>query len=671
MALGAIRAGKAFVEVYADGTRLASDFKKIGNQFKAFGAGISAIGLKIMGVGTAITAPFAAAIKHFMDAGDQLDKMAARTGVSTNALSELGFAAEQSGASISEIEKSIRKMQRTIMDAASGEKTYVDALKAANVAYKDLQGQSPESQFEKIADGINNIADPTAKAAAAMEIFGRSGTMLLPMLGSVHALREEARELGLSIGPEQAKQAAVMTDAWNRLKRSTMAVFFNIGSAVADSGFLDAVTNSIKFVSRWVKANGDLLRTVAKVGAGLVAGGAAMFAFGKAIQFVGGIGVAIVGGISAAFAAAVAGVGFLSTAFALLTNPITIAAVAIAAAVVAFAGWENIAKVFKSAGNWLRDFFNSVSAGFSTIADDASKAWQGIKDSLVAGNLDLTWKIITTSIQLEWVRMVGALQKIVEPFREYWVDFSYGLASTFIEAMSWIKKELDDLEYKASKQFFRWQKGGESKEIINEDWLKALEKNPEAFKGIGSPESIRARMFSGIQPQGMYEITPEMQAELNKQRDKRLEAWKTFDEVAGSNVEEYKNNRQKEIAQQKENEKKKHLVDEEKYNAELQAALAARDAAIEESRQAAKNADKQRGSKTSKRVRRQALLDWDIDFDKTRTFGTFSGQELAGTGGRSPALLELKAHTALFKKFIVVGAETSLAIKNLKLELAK
>ena len=38
----------------------------------------------------------------------------------------------------------------------------------------------PEEQFKYLADRIAAIENPTQKAAAAMAVFGKSGTALLP-----------------------------------------------------------------------------------------------------------------------------------------------------------------------------------------------------------------------------------------------------------------------------------------------------------------------------------------------------------------------------------------------------------------------------------------------------------------------------------------------------------
>ncbi|MEZ6068268.1 MAG: hypothetical protein R3B90_21715 [Planctomycetaceae bacterium] len=78
MNANAIRAGQAFVELFADDSRLVSGLRSAQAKLRAFGGAISGWGAQLAGVGTAALAPFVLASKHFADAGDQLNKMAGR-----------------------------------------------------------------------------------------------------------------------------------------------------------------------------------------------------------------------------------------------------------------------------------------------------------------------------------------------------------------------------------------------------------------------------------------------------------------------------------------------------------------------------------------------------------------------------------------------------------------
>src|SRR5574337_1041845 len=101
-----IRAGAAYIEISANDAQLVKGLQSATRRLKAFGDGLKTIGasieqagLKITALGVGIVGGLLAAARSFSATGDQLDKMATRTGVSVEALSELGYAAQLSGAS--------------------------------------------------------------------------------------------------------------------------------------------------------------------------------------------------------------------------------------------------------------------------------------------------------------------------------------------------------------------------------------------------------------------------------------------------------------------------------------------------------------------------------------------------------------------------------------------
>jgi len=76
-----IRAGRAFVELFADDSKLVRGLRRAEKKLKAFGDSIRNLGLKMIGVGSAILAPLAASAKLFGSYGDSVAKMARRTGL--------------------------------------------------------------------------------------------------------------------------------------------------------------------------------------------------------------------------------------------------------------------------------------------------------------------------------------------------------------------------------------------------------------------------------------------------------------------------------------------------------------------------------------------------------------------------------------------------------------
>ncbi|MCL4743595.1 MAG: hypothetical protein KJZ54_15480, partial [Phycisphaerales bacterium] len=206
-----IRAGRAFVELGVS-DRLTAGLRAAQRRLQAFGAGVRSVGTRIAAIGTAGLAPLAASVRSFASAGDVLDKMSQRTGISVEALSELGFAAEQSGADLQTLEKGVRTLQRSINDAERGLSTATDAFSDLGLTAEQLRGLTPEEQFKLVAEALSRIEDPSKRAALAMQLLGRAGTQLLPLMQNgvrgIEELQEQARSLGLTVSTETAKDAA-------------------------------------------------------------------------------------------------------------------------------------------------------------------------------------------------------------------------------------------------------------------------------------------------------------------------------------------------------------------------------------------------------------------------------------------------------------------------------
>ena len=112
-----IKAGRAYVELGVD-DRFTKALRAAQARLQAFGNAVRNIGLGLTAVAAAASAPFVASVKLFSDFGSAIDDAANRTGLTAEAMSELGFAAEQSGTTVESLEKGLRVMQRTLVNAA-------------------------------------------------------------------------------------------------------------------------------------------------------------------------------------------------------------------------------------------------------------------------------------------------------------------------------------------------------------------------------------------------------------------------------------------------------------------------------------------------------------------------------------------------------------------------
>jgi len=398
-----IRAGKAFVEL-STRDKLTKGLLRAQAQLKAFGAGASKIGVGMVGIGAAVAGPLALATKSFISQGDQVQKMAIRTGLAAEAVSELGYAAEQSGSNIETLEKGVRKMQQSITDAGRGLSTAVDGLEEMGLSADQLEGKSVEEQLNLIADGIASIDDPTRRAAAAMKILGRAGTQLIPLMeggaAGMAELRDQARALGLTISGEAADNAAKLGDEVNDLRRVLKATVFTIGSALFPvvSDLVRAATEGAVVVARLVDRNRELFVVAAKVAVVVAAAGAALLVLGTSSILLG----SILGLLASAISAVPVALGAAGAALAWILSPIVLVTAAVAgmgAAIVTYSGLGG------EALRWLGDQFGSLLERWRPVVD-------AIRDSLSGGDITGAAKVLWAGLKVEWEKGSMALQAV-------------------------------------------------------------------------------------------------------------------------------------------------------------------------------------------------------------------------------------------------------------------
>ena len=136
-------------------------------------------GLMTMLGPAAILGSLIAAAKSALTLGDQLVKAADRTGISIEALQQLSFIADQSGNSLDELTSAISQMQNRL---ASGDTSAVAAVKELGVSLNTLRELKPDQQFLVLAKAIAGVENEADRTRLAMDVFGRTGSAILPTL---------------------------------------------------------------------------------------------------------------------------------------------------------------------------------------------------------------------------------------------------------------------------------------------------------------------------------------------------------------------------------------------------------------------------------------------------------------------------------------------------------
>ena len=264
------------------------------------------IGLGMIAMGAAVAAGMGMAIKSWAAAGDEVQKMALRTGFATEALSELKHAAEISGTSLAGIEKASRTLSGALIDARDGLETYVRAFDELGVSYQEILKLNPEQQFIAVLEALAGVENETIRAARAADLFGsRVGTALLPMLADgvevFRELRQEAHDLGIVFDQEAADAAASFTDSMDRLNKSLMGVKVSVAEALVPAlePMIQDMTEAGKQAGAFAGENEDLTVGIAKTAVGLIGGGGFVIGMGLLINALKTV-LPLIAGVSAA-----------------------------------------------------------------------------------------------------------------------------------------------------------------------------------------------------------------------------------------------------------------------------------------------------------------------------------------------------------------------------------
>lgn len=184
---------------------------------------------KVIGAGLAVGATaITLLVRNTLKANDALAKMSRSTGISTEALSQLQYAAGLSG--VDDLSTSLNKFNRSIGEAAQGTAAQAEAFEAIGVSIKNAQGgiKSTEELLLDTADAFSQYEDGAAKSSVAQELFGRSGAALITFLNSgregIEAMRKEADELGLTLDESTGRAAEQFNDNLDRMGKVSQGV---------------------------------------------------------------------------------------------------------------------------------------------------------------------------------------------------------------------------------------------------------------------------------------------------------------------------------------------------------------------------------------------------------------------------------------------------------------
>ena len=377
-------------------------------------------------------------ITKTVETASALNDTSVALGVTTDAIQELGYAAQLNGSSVEGMSDGIRKLSINMQAAASGSEETAQTFRRLGVQITEGgKLRAADAVLADIADKFKAMPSGARRVAAAVDLFGKSGAALIPTLaegsGKLAEWRKEARDLGKVLDKETIAAGDELGDSWDRLKAAADGLRYSIGGPL-----LEGIRESVDATVAWVKANRALLAQRLQVLIKGLVSGFKLLASGltlvwRGLNFV----IARWKLFAALFAASIATV-ILGNAAAVISF-VSLGAAAIGAAVSAAAAWVAAAAPFVALAAViafvllaLEDLWVFLRGGKSLIGDVGKELARLVSDFVDQGPKDGEhWMIKILRSVLIYLRAVG----------NYWT-FVFG---KIFDGVSWAAGKIEGL----------------------------------------------------------------------------------------------------------------------------------------------------------------------------------------------------------------------------------
>lgn len=406
-------------------------------------------------------------------------------------------------------------------------KQAADALEELNIKTRDAKGNLrglPEiladldKKTKKMgtaqrAGYFKHIAGEEAFSALSVLTDQAGSGELQKMIAEVKAAKGEAQKVADTMTNNLDGDLKNLTSAWEDVG---IQIFGGIDSPLRD--IAKSITDIISKVGDWAKRNPELANTLTKIalalGVILAVGGAIVLMLAAMLGPVAMLKLSLsVLGIKGAGAFGllakglkVVGLALFGIGKALLTNPLFLAAAAIAAiayaiyknwdTIVAFFKkvWTEVVRIFSSAWDSISAYFsgmwtnisNACSAAWNWITNIVTGAWAAIKNfflqyslpGIIYRNWDgikkymsELWETVKTTIKTKWDQIITDIQNLPATMKQ--------AASDMIDSViNGINEKWEDLKNKFAeiKQM--------AKDALTPDWLKEAKQDPKFVAAV-------------------------------------------------------------------------------------------------------------------------------------------------------------------------------------------
>lgn len=414
-----IRAGKAFVELYANDNKLTRGLRSAQRKLKRFSATVTGMGARLAGLASLTAVPLSFTIKAASDMEETMNKFNVVFGDNSKVVKTWSdkFAAD------------VGRSKQQVADFMAGSQDLFVPLGfeagAATEMSKEITSLAVDlASFNNMADA-DVIRDLHAALTGSGEVMKKYGVLV-----SEAAVKQELLRTGMDpkTATDQQKvmarlsiimqgttaaqgdairSAGSFANQMKRLKSTISDAAVELGNALLPTitTFVKYTADVISNIAKWAENNQELVKTIAIVSTVVGSIGVALIALGGIAAFA---GLAISGFLTVFSVAA--------TVIGAVLSPIGLVITAVVAAAGAFL-------YFSGVGGAVLSFLQNQ---FGELLKSSTGVLTAIKNALMSGDFATAGNILWKMLEIAWLTGVNKLNAVLGEWKEYFLSIWHG-----------------------------------------------------------------------------------------------------------------------------------------------------------------------------------------------------------------------------------------------------
>lgn len=374
----------------------------VGKSLQDLGGKVEAAGQKLKGISTAAAGLEAAMVGVGLKAittADDLNTMAAQTGLSTAEIQKFQYASDRIDVSLDTMTGALAKMKKNM----TGQPELWKALGISVTEWSGGPMRDAKDVFYDAIEALSKIQNETLRDQVAMELFGKSADQLAGIIddggAALKAYGQEAEQMGLILSDEVLGSLNQTNDQIDKAKAQLQAGLLQLGATIAQvlAPIIEKLAAFIQKVVAWMQSLTPGQAKLIMIILGIVAVLAPLLMIvGKLITSIGTIMTMIPMIISSISMIGTAVSGLFTF---LAANPMVLVIAAIIAAVIAltvlivrnidtikaalsrFGEW--VGNIFRSIGQAILNFFNGI---VNAVRNMVQALWNMLKSLFSFGS---------------------------------------------------------------------------------------------------------------------------------------------------------------------------------------------------------------------------------------------------------------------------------------------